>query len=104
MKKSLARTPAKKKPPKATPAPSGAKTSYAKDIQPLFTDLDVAGMSWDFDLRSYADVKARAATIANRIRGIGGSVMPPPPSRGDGPWPQARIDLFHKWVAEGCLP
>ncbi len=79
-------------------------TSYASDIYPLFTDKDVAGMAWDFDLRSYADVKANAATINNRIRGIAGSVMPPPPPRGDGPWPQAWIDLFGKWVADGCPP
>jgi hypothetical protein len=79
-------------------------TSYAADILPLFTDLDVKGMSWDFNLRSYDDVKAHAAAIGERIRGIGGSVMPPAPPRGDGPWPQERIELFGKWVAEGCPP
>ena len=79
-------------------------TSYATDIYPLFTDRDVQGMRWDFDLRSYADVKAHAAAIHDRIRGIGGAVMPPPPPRGDGPWPQSRIDLFGAWVAEGCPP
>jgi hypothetical protein len=79
-------------------------TSYARDIYPLFTDLDVNGMIWDFDLRKYDDVKANAAAINNRIRGIGGSVMPPRPPKGDGPWSQDRIDLFGKWVAEGCLP
>lgn len=79
-------------------------TSYATDIYPLFTDRDVQGMSWDFDLRSYDDVKANADAIFDRIRGIGGAVMPPPPPRGDGPWPQARIDLFGKWRAEGCPP
>jgi hypothetical protein len=30
--------------------------------------------------------------------------MPPPPPRGEGPWPQFRIDLFAKWVANGCPP
>lgn len=79
-------------------------TSYARDIYPLFTDNEVAGMAWDFNLRSYDDVKANADVINNRIRGIGGSVMPPPPPRGDGPWDQAKIDLFGKWVADGCPP
>jgi hypothetical protein len=79
-------------------------TSYKADIYPLFTDKDVAGMAWDFDLRSYDDVKANADKIYNRIRAIGGSVMPPPPPRGDGPWPQARVDLFGRWVSEGCPP
>jgi hypothetical protein len=79
-------------------------TSYAKNIYPMFTDKDVQGMSSAFNLRSYDDVKARADLIFGRIRGIGGSVMPPPPPRGDGPWPQANIDLFGAWVKEGCPP
>ena len=54
-------------------------TSYTKDIYPLFTDKHVRGMSKFFDLRSFGDVKARSKEIFDRIRGIGGSVMPPPP-------------------------
>jgi hypothetical protein len=77
-------------------------TSYAKDIYPLFTDKDVRGMSKFFDLHSFGDVKARSKQIFDRIRGIGGSVMPPPPN-GDGP-PQEKIDLFEAWVKEGCPP
>jgi hypothetical protein len=79
-------------------------TSYAKDIYPLFTDKDVRGMSKFFDLRSFGDVKARSEQISDRIRGIGGSVMPPPPPYGDGPRPQEKIDLFEAWVKEGCPP
>ena len=79
-------------------------TSYAKDIYPLFTDKDVQGMSKAFDLRSFGDVKARSKQIFDRIRGIGGSVMPPPPPKGNGPWPREKIDLFGAWVKEGCPP
>ena len=79
-------------------------TSYAKDIYPLFTDKDVRGMSKFFDLRSFGDVKARSEQISDRIRGIGGSVMPPPPPNGDGPGTQGKIDLFEAWVKEGCKP
>jgi len=79
-------------------------TSYAKDIYPLFTDKDVQGMSKAFDLRSFGDVKTRSKQIFDRIRGIGGSVMPPPPPKGGGPWPQEKIDLFEAWVNEGCPP
>ena len=75
-------------------------TSYAKDIYPLLADNDVRGMSKFFDLRSFGDVKARSKEIFDRIRGIGGSVMPPP--NGDGPWPQEKIDQFEAWVKEGC--
>ncbi len=79
-------------------------TSYQADIRPLFTQRDSHAMMKAFDLASYGDVKAHAAVIFDRIRGIGGAVMPPPPPRGEGPWPQSRIDLFGKWMADGCPP
>jgi hypothetical protein len=75
-------------------------TSYETDILPLFTERDVKAMSKAFDLSSYADVRTHAAEIYDRIRGIGGAVMPPPPPRGEGPWPQSHIDLFARWIAE----
>ena len=79
-------------------------TSFAGDIRPLFTEMDIRAMSKAFNLTSHEDVKANAAAIYDRLRGIGGAVMPPPPPRGDGPWPQARIELFAKWMAEGYQP
>ena len=79
-------------------------TSFEADIRPLFTERDIRGMSKAFSLASYGEVKAHAAAIYDRIRGLGGAVMPPPPSIGEGPWPQSRIDLFAKWVADGCPP
>jgi hypothetical protein len=79
-------------------------TSFEADIRPLFTDLDIRAMSKAFHLGSYNDVKTHASAIYDRIRGIGGGVMPPPPPRGEGPWPQSRIDLFAKWMAEGYQP
>ena len=79
-------------------------TSFEADIRPLFTQRDIQGMSKAFNLASYDEVKAHAAAIFNRIRGIGGAVMPPPPPKGEGPWAQSRIDLFAKWVADGCPP
>jgi hypothetical protein len=79
-------------------------TSFQADIRPLFTERDIQGMIKGFNLASYDEVKAHAAAIYDRIRGIGGAVMPPPPPRGEGPWPQSRIDLFAKWVADGCPP
>lgn len=52
-------------------------TSFQEDILPLFTERDIHAMSKAFNLASYEDVKARAAIIYDRIRGIGGGVMPP---------------------------
>ena len=68
-------------------------TSFLADIRPLFT-RDIHAMSKAFNLGSYDDVKTHSAAIYDRIRGIGGAVMPPPPPRGEGPWPQSRIELF----------
>ena len=79
-------------------------TSFEADIRPLFTDRDIRAMSKAFNLGSYNDVKTHASAIHDRIRGIGGAVMPPPPPRGEGPSPQSRIDLFAKWMAEGYQP
>src|SRR5580700_7998203 len=79
-------------------------TSYQSDIRPLFTERDISAMSKAFNLASYDDVKAHAAAIYDRIRGIGGAVMPPPPPRGEGPWSQDRIGLFARWIADGYQP
>ncbi|MFM0172051.1 hypothetical protein PQR33_22275 [Paraburkholderia sediminicola] len=79
-------------------------SSFETDIRPFFTQRDIQAMSKAFNLASYDDVKAHAAAIFDRIRGIGGAVMPPPPPKGEGPWTQSRIDLFAKWVADGCPP
>jgi len=79
-------------------------TSFQTDIRPLFTDRDIRAMSSAFNLARYEDVKGHASKIHDRIRGIGGAVMPPPPPRGEGPWPQSQIELFAKWMADGCPP
>jgi hypothetical protein len=79
-------------------------TSFQADVRPLFTERDVNAMSKAFDLASYDDVKTHAAIIYDRIRGIGGAVMPPPPRRGEDPWPQSWIELFAKWIADGYQP
>ena len=79
-------------------------TSFQEDIRPFFTDRDIHAMSKAFNLASYEDVKAHAVVIYDRIRGIGGAVMPPPPPRGEGPWPQARIERFAQWMADGYQP
>ena len=79
-------------------------TSFQADIRPLFTERDIQGMSKAFNLGSYDDVKKHAGANYDRIRGIGGAVMPPPPPRGEGPWQQSRIELFAKWMADGFQP
>jgi hypothetical protein len=78
--------------------------SFQTDIRPLFTECDIQGMSKAFNLGSYHEVKKNAGAIYDRIRGIDGAVMPPPPPRGEGPWQQSRIELFAKWMSDGFQP
>jgi len=79
-------------------------TSFAADIRPLFTPRDIQGMSRAFDLADYEAVKAHAQAIHDRIRGVGGAIMPPAPPVGEGPWPAANVALFDRWIADGCPP
>jgi hypothetical protein len=77
---------------------TGTTTSFARDIRPLFRDIDVQHMSFAFDLASYDDVKNNSAKILGRLRAETGGVMPP-----DAPWPADRINLFARWIQEGHL-
>jgi hypothetical protein len=53
-------------------------------------------MTFAFDLWSYADVKANAAGIAERLRN---GTMPC-----DGAWPPEKIDAFSRWTESGFPP
>lgn len=78
---------------------SGA-VGFIEDIRPKFSDGVVACMKRvGLDLSDWQSVRARADRIAGRIRGVGGSRMPPPP---DAAWPEADIRLFERWVGEGA--
>ena len=71
-------------------------TSFAKDIRPLFRAKDINSMKKAFDLSVYDDVRSHADAILGQVSA--GS-MPC-----DGPWPQAQVDLFRRWVEEGLKP
>ncbi len=76
--------------------------SYAKQIRPLFTDIDIQHMSFFCDLASYTDAKANAPAILGRLRGVTGEVMPP--ESAGGPWDSTKIDVFQQWMKDGCQP
>ena len=70
--------------------------SFAKDIRPLFTDVDVEHMKdvdADFDLSDYDSVKDRATDILNSL--TDGSM---PPGQ---PWPDSDITTFKQWITDG---
>jgi hypothetical protein len=66
--------------------------SFASDIKPLFRESDRQAMRFAFDLWSAGDVRAHGVMIAARLRD--GS-MPC-----DGSWPEDRVDLFDRWLAQ----
>jgi hypothetical protein len=77
--------------------------SFVVDTPPLFTALDIQKMAWFCDLSKYDDVKANAPEILDRLKEIGGAVMPPPPSKGgDGPRSAGKIALFASWIDAAC--
>ncbi len=73
-------------------------TSFAADILPLFTPIDIQHMAFFCDLSNYDDVKANAQDILERLKGHGGRIMPPPPRD---PWTDTNIALFASWIEDG---
>jgi ferritin-like protein len=78
-------------------------TSFAHDVLPLFRPVDIAHMNDQvgMDLTDIDVVRSSAASISQRLKGLGGRRMPPPP---DPPLTDAQIALFDRWVAEGFPP
>jgi hypothetical protein len=80
---------------------SPAALSYARDIRPLFTDMDVAHMKREgIDLSNYHDVKANADDIYTQVS----SGRMPPKSSGEAAWTTAQCDTFKAWQDQGCPP
>lgn len=79
----------------------GPAPSFAKDIRPLFTDMDIAHMKpAGLDLSNRDDVAKHADAILNTVK----SGTMPPPSSGEPRWTGEMVALFEKWKAGGCLP
>jgi hypothetical protein len=78
-------------------------TSFARDVVPLFRPIDVAHMSDQvgMDMLDFQVVRSSAASISQRLKGVGGRRMPPPP---DPPLTPEQMELFDTWIAEGFPP
>lgn len=73
--------------------------SFAKDIRPMFTDLDVDHMKpFGIDLSSKADVEKHADAIYTTVSE--GSM--PPPRAGEARWSAEMCDRFKQWQNQGC--
>jgi hypothetical protein len=77
----------------------GSRTSFARDILPLFRTKDIEHMAnLGLELSAYESVRESAQTIARRVSATGGRPMPPAP---DQRWTAGQIELFERWIAEG---
>ena len=71
--------------------------SFAKDIRPMFTDLDVEHMQpFGMDLSSYDDVKAHADAIYSVV--VSGAM---PPSGTGERWTPEQCERFKAWQTQG---
>ncbi len=75
--------------------------SFAQDIRPLFTDMDIAHMKdlgvalEDFD---YMRDPTHAQNVLNAVS----SGAMPPRHSGEPPWSPANVQLLRDWIAAGC--
>lgn len=75
--------------------------SFAKDIRPMFSDLDVEHMKpFGMDLSNRDDVMNNAAAIYADVS----TGRMPPRSSGEEPWTVAMCERFKAWQSQGCPP
>jgi hypothetical protein len=79
---------------------SPGSLSFASDIRPLFTDMDVAHMSRVMDLSNRDSVFAHADAIYDAV--LSGHM--PPPSSGEARWTAAACATFKAWKNQGGPP
>lgn len=81
--------------------PQPPALSFARDIRPMFTDMDVSHMKQQgIDLSSRDDVTSNADDIYAQVS-AGGM---PPNSSGESRWSQDWCDKFKAWQNQGCPP
>ena len=77
--------------------------SFAADIRPMFRQIDIDHMS-GFDVRlddyAYMSKRENAESVLKFLDGRESPQMPP-----GGPfWTQEQLDLFSRWIKDGCKP
>jgi hypothetical protein len=78
---------------------NGDPLSFARDIRPMFTDIDVAHMKIaGIDLSDRNDVMTHADAIYQTVS----TGAMPPPSSGEAPWTADMCDRFKRWQAADC--
>jgi hypothetical protein len=77
-----------------------ATLSFARDIRPMFTNMDVDHMKKAMDLSDRASVFQHAQAIYESV--LAGRM--PPPSSGETRWTPDMCAKFRKWQEEGGQP
>jgi hypothetical protein len=78
--------------------------SFAKDVLPLFTALDIEHMN-DQDVylsdHTYMSDPDNAAAV---LETLANGSMPPTWGGGGGAWPEDKVVLFRSWIEGGYQP
>lgn len=78
---------------------NGDTLSFARDIRPMFTDMDVAHMKIaGIDLSDRDEVITHADAIYQTVS----TGAMPPSSSGEARWTAQMCDRFKNWQAAGC--
>jgi hypothetical protein len=70
--------------------------SFARDIRPLFRQVDIDAMRFALDLGAYDDVRQHAESVFERIED---GTMPC-----DVIWPEEDLGRFRAWIDSGMQP
>jgi hypothetical protein len=78
-------------------------TSFAHDIRPLFSEMDIAHMKDGGVLLDDFEYMSDATHAQKVLDAVSAGAMPPQ-SSGESPWPPDRVQLFRDWIAGGRQP
>lgn len=77
--------------------PTPKTLSFARDIRPMFTNMDIDHMKKAMDLSNRDSVWQHAAAIYGAVS----SRRMPPPSCGESRWTPEMCETFKKWQEQG---
>jgi hypothetical protein len=75
--------------------------SFAQDIRPLFTDMDIAHMKAAGVLLDDFEYMRDPAHSQKVLDAVSTGAMPPQ-SSGEPSWPPDSVQIFRDWMAAGC--
>jgi hypothetical protein len=75
--------------------------SFAQDIRPLFTDMDIAHMTVAGVLLDDLECMRDPAYAQKVLDAVSTGAMPPQ-SSGEPPLPPNNVQLFRDWIGAGC--